>query len=87
MTLIQVKPMLTSSVRRARSDGIIFIMFSHSKNDHFALASKQPPPRENFSGDPFRGLTTLLPEYYFIPRQDSHLIYALQHCSMLFLHV
>ena len=39
--------MLTSLYRRALSFGNIFTRCFHSENDHFALASNQPPPREN----------------------------------------
>ena len=49
-TPFEVNPTPTSSFHRARSVGIIFIMFQHSENDHFALSPNQPPPRAN----PFR---------------------------------
>ena len=42
-----MNPKPTSSFRRARSVDVIFIIFSHSENDLFALARKQPPPRRN----------------------------------------
>ena len=42
-----MNPKPTSSFRRVRSVDVIFIIFSHSENDHFALARKRPPPREN----------------------------------------
>ena len=43
----EVNPKPTSSFRQARSIGIIFIMFQHSENVHFAPALIQPPLREN----------------------------------------
>ena len=46
-TPFEVNPTPTSSFRRAHSVGIIFIMFQHSENDHFALALNQPAIREN----------------------------------------
>ena len=47
VTQIEVIPALNFSIRRALFDGTIFSMFAHSENVHFALARKQPPPREN----------------------------------------
>ena len=43
----QVIPKPTSLFRRARSVDVMFIIFSPSEIDHFALSHKQPPLREN----------------------------------------
>ena len=82
-----MNPNPTSSVHRARSDGTLFTLLTHSENAHFAPALIQPLQERIFFGEFFCEVIALLPEYSFTPRQADHLIYALKRCSVLFLHV
>jgi hypothetical protein len=87
VTSNQEKPTPTSLVHRACSDEVTSIMLAHCENDHFALASKQPLRRERFPAILSADSPHFFPEYSLTPRQADHLIYALKHCSVLFLHV
>ena len=68
VTPIQVKPMLTSLVRRARSDEVTFIMFAHSENDHFSLALLSALRERILSGEFFREAIALLPGVFLDPQ-------------------
>ena len=70
----QVNPKPTSSFRRARTNGIIFTMFSHSENDHFALALNQPPPRENVFWWFFPRASRTSSRWFHLP-QASHTLH------------
>ena len=72
-------PKPTSLFHRARSDGIIFTMFWHSENDHFAPALIRPPPREYvFRWFVPRASRTF--SRWFLPPQASHTLH-LHDCN------
>ena len=77
-------PALTFSVRRALSVGIIFIMFSHSENDHFALARKQPLRERTVFGKSFRDLLALLPGVFVTLGKPQYHLHDSHAVAMVF---